>query len=164
MNSFKSLPTQFFENIKVTGMYERHLCPVCLIAFVSFYVTPTKISIESSDDEFEDLRKDNLSLSVIDRSAKRNLSINQGWKFDGSRFTYSHSENQVRKNRNSALGIDFYFTRIDETEDIGLFFQVISKQISDLEIFKSSEYFVIQSKKNAKKDPRHSPLVVAECN
>jgi len=148
---FKNLGTVSFENVKIKGLYEWQIKPVELIANVTFSIVPTTLTEKPND--FHLNLKQQLSLFSVDRAIK-SLNV-KGWKYDGSRYTYSHDYTQVKLERVSSLGIDLYFIRTDESEDIETFYQSISKQISELEIFKSSEHFIIRpNRKNAKNQCR----------
>ena len=148
-DDFKSFRTVWFENIKARGMYEWEMKPIELIVNVTFSVVLSPLSfVEKSD--FRERLKNQFSLVAIDKSAK--ILKTDGWKYDGSRYTYGHDYTQIRlEKRVSSLGIDLYFIQTDEAEDIENFYQTIIQEIAEFEVFKSSKYFVIRPhRKNEK--------------
>jgi len=159
---FKNFETSFFENIKIKGMYELQIKPLELIVNISFSVIPTTFSLNENSANFHIELKRVLSLFAIDKAIK---TLQFNWQYDGSRYTYGHDYSQVRlKNCVSSLGIDLYFIQTDETENIEAFYKTISQKIAELDVFKSSKYFVIRPNRKNNAKNQYQQLTHAKCN
>lgn len=147
MSDFKNLKSVSFDNVKIRGMYESKLKPLEIIVNVNFSLIPK--STVSDILEFKKTLVNKLGLFTIDRHCKT-ITVD-GWKYDGSRYTYEHNIDHVKPNAKtfSSFGIDLYFVQKDKKQDIKSFYKRVCEEISRLEPFQTDGFVTIRANRKS---------------
>lgn len=151
MGDFKAVGNSKFENVVITGMFERQPRPLEVIFTVKFSVVVRDGAIQFDDDNFEQYLRKKLGLYYLERELL-SKTWPSGWSFQpwNTRYTYEHSWQAIAKKQASCkfkpcqLGIDIVLTAPEnlrtDPKQLKEDFEVVSQQIAELKSFRPTEY------------------------